>query len=311
VTSFAVSSDGLTRATSTLPVDLPTGFSTLRPEGADSDFRVLLAPFVRRGGVVVAGDAQLAVGVPLDDVEETLGRLRRIEAAVGAAVLGSVGLLAWWLVRVGLRPLGRIEETAAAIAAGDLARRVEEAGPRTEIGRLGTLAERDVGPHRGRLRRAAGVRGTPPTLRGRRVARASHAPDERPRLRRALPPRRGLAAGGPAPCDGTESRPRPTDGVLVDDLLLLATLDQGRAARSPARGPRPARPRAREDARATDPSPPLRCRDRRAVVVERPAAARARSWATSCHVARPHAAGALPARSAMDVADATGVRSRS
>ena len=46
-------------------------------------------------------------------------------------------LLGLWIVRVGLRPLDAIGTTAAAIAAGDLSRRVEHADERTEVGRLG------------------------------------------------------------------------------------------------------------------------------------------------------------------------------
>ncbi|MBC9715183.1 HAMP domain-containing histidine kinase [Streptomyces sp. TRM66268-LWL] len=54
-------------------------------------------------------------------------------------VLAALGLAGWFAVRAGLRPLRRIESTAAAIASGDLTHRVPElAGPRTELGRLST-----------------------------------------------------------------------------------------------------------------------------------------------------------------------------
>ena len=49
----------------------------------------------------------------------------------------AIALLGLWVVRLGLRPLAEIEETAGAIAAGDLSRRVERADERTEVGRLG------------------------------------------------------------------------------------------------------------------------------------------------------------------------------
>src|SRR6185369_10336147 len=52
-------------------------------------------------------------------------------------VIGGIAALGLWVVRLGLRPLGEIEDTAAAIAAGDLSRRVERAEDRTEVGRLG------------------------------------------------------------------------------------------------------------------------------------------------------------------------------
>ena len=52
-------------------------------------------------------------------------------------VLLALAVLGLWVVRLGLRPLDAIGETAAAIAAGDLTRRVERAEPSTEVGRLG------------------------------------------------------------------------------------------------------------------------------------------------------------------------------
>src|SRR5207344_475694 len=60
-----------------------------------------------------------------------------IELLVTAGVLGAIALLGLWVVRLGLRPLVQIEETAGAIAAGDLSRRVERSDERTEVGRLG------------------------------------------------------------------------------------------------------------------------------------------------------------------------------
>src|SRR5207245_9867402 len=67
----------------------------------------------------------------------TRGRLLGLEALIGVAGLIAVALLAGWLVRLGRRPLTGIGDTAGAIAAGDLTRRVEPADDRTEVGRLG------------------------------------------------------------------------------------------------------------------------------------------------------------------------------
>ena len=116
--SVHVEDDGVTAAASPLPADLEVGFSTRTSAGTDDAYRVLVGPFPARSGPRRADAAvMLVVAVPLQDVEATLGRLRRIELAVGVVVLLTVGLLAWWLVRLGLQPLVRIEETAAAIAA--------------------------------------------------------------------------------------------------------------------------------------------------------------------------------------------------
>ena len=79
----------------------------------------------------------MPLAVPLTETTKTLHSLLAVEGLVGLAVLLALAGLAWWLVRVGLRPLEGIGETAGAIAAGDLTRRVEPADERTEIGRLG------------------------------------------------------------------------------------------------------------------------------------------------------------------------------
>ena len=80
---------------------------------------------------------ELIVAVPLGDTNATLDRLALIELVVGAVILVALGLAAWWLVGVGLRPLRRMGEVAGQIADGDLSRRVEPDDDRTEVGRLG------------------------------------------------------------------------------------------------------------------------------------------------------------------------------
>src|SRR6202789_3827805 len=83
------------------------------------------------------GGAEAIVAVPLGDTNATLSRLTAIELVVSGAILIALGLAAWWLVGVGLRPLRRMGEGAGQIAAGDLSRRVEPDDDRTEVGRLG------------------------------------------------------------------------------------------------------------------------------------------------------------------------------
>ncbi|MGB2953375.1 MAG: HAMP domain-containing protein, partial [Gaiellaceae bacterium] len=79
----------------------------------------------------------LIVAAPLSDVHDTLHRLVVIEVLASLGVLLGIVGLGLWLVRVGLAPLRRIEETAGAIAGGDLSRRIENTNERTEVGRLG------------------------------------------------------------------------------------------------------------------------------------------------------------------------------
>jgi len=189
--------------------------------GDDVDFRVqAFAPQPGLGTLVVA--------VPLTEMRATLGRLMAIEALVTLGVALLAGALALWLVRIGLRPLETMGETAGAIAAGDLSRRVEPADDHTEIGQLGTSLNAMLAQIEAAFdeRRASEAR-----LR-RFVADASHE------LRTPLTSIRGYAElfrrGADArPEDLATSMARieaeaERMGVLVDDLLLLARLDQGR-----------------------------------------------------------------------------------
>ena len=77
------------------------------------------------------------VAVPLTDFQDTLNHVALIGGIVTAAVLIGLAVLAWWLIKLGLRPLEEMGETAGRIADGDLSQRVEETNPRTEVGRLG------------------------------------------------------------------------------------------------------------------------------------------------------------------------------
>ena len=188
--------------------------------GSLPPYRVMATP-LREGGV-------LLVAIPLTDVHATLRRLLRVELAVGIVALATTAALALWLVRLGLKPLEGIGETAGAIAAGDLTQRVTPAEDRTEVGRLGLALNAMLTQIEAAFeeRRASEAR-----LR-RFVADASHE------LRTPLTSIRGYAelfrrGAGSRPEDLEKSMARieaeaSRMGVLVDDLLLLARLDQGR-----------------------------------------------------------------------------------
>ncbi|MCW2994240.1 MAG: histidine kinase, partial [Conexibacter sp.] len=173
------------------------------------------------------GDVRGAA-VPLTEADATLHRLLRIEGLVIAGILLALGALAWWLVRIGLRPLERIGVTAGSIAAGDLSRRVDPAEPRTEVGRLGLALNRMLE----RLEEAfAKQRASEDRLRTF-LADASHE------LRTPLASIRGYAelfrigaARDPADTEKAMSRIESEAarmGVLVEDLLTLARLDEVR-----------------------------------------------------------------------------------
>src|SRR5207237_23323 len=97
-------------------------------------YRVLVANVADPGS---GATAVLLIAVPLTGVRSTLDNLLLAEVSISGGVLLGLTVLAWWIIRIGLRPLRRMGATAEAIAAGDLSRRVEPATPRTEIGRLG------------------------------------------------------------------------------------------------------------------------------------------------------------------------------
>ncbi len=197
-----------------------TTYTAPVPLGGHGDYRIR--------ATAIDGGGTLIVGVPLTEVRATLRRLLGLETLIGVAVLIAVALLAGWLVRLGLRPLTGIGDTAGAIAAGDLTRRVEPADDRTEVGRLGialnTMLERIEAAFEQRRRSEERLR--------RFVADASHE------LRTPLTSIRGYAelfrrGADTRPEDLAKSMSNIESeasrmGVLVDDLLLLARLDQGR-----------------------------------------------------------------------------------
>ena len=158
----------------------------------------------------------------LDDVDSTLGRLLRIELLVTAVVLACLALLGLWVVQLGLRPLTDMGQTADAIAAGDLSRRVERAEPGTEVGRLGLALNAMLA----RIETAFNAQAASERRLRRFVADASHE------LRTPLAAVRAYAelfSRGAA--QRPEDLERSMDGItresermteLVEDLLLLA-----------------------------------------------------------------------------------------
>jgi two-component system OmpR family sensor kinase len=171
----------------------------------------------------------VAIAVPLASVQATLGRLLIIECIVGGIVLALIGVVATVVVALGLRPLTRIERTAEAIAGGDLERRVPDSDPRTETGRLGAALNVMLG----RLATAIHERERSEQRLRQFVADASHE------LRTPLTSIRGFAelyrrGGARTPAEielltGRIEAEATRMGVLVEDLLLLARLDQERA----------------------------------------------------------------------------------
>jgi two-component system OmpR family sensor kinase len=110
-------------------------FRPYQVRGTDGkNWRVVAVP------VVVGSEQQRAVvviGLPLSTVDEVLRHISLVGVGVGVLTLILAFFIANWTVTRSFRPLARVEKTAAAIAAGDLSRRVDVENPSTEVGRLG------------------------------------------------------------------------------------------------------------------------------------------------------------------------------
>ena len=168
------------------------------------------------------------VAIPLADLDAVLHHLVGIDLLASAAVLVLLLGLGYLVVRLGMRPLVDIERTAGAIAAGDLSRRVARDERATEVGRLGASLNTMLG----QIEHAfAEQRRSERRLR-QFLADASHE------LRTPVTSIRGYAelfrrGAASKPEDLALAMRRIEDeavrmGLLVDDLLLLARLDQGR-----------------------------------------------------------------------------------
>ena len=184
----------------------------------------LLAVSLPPAGVVV-------VGVSLDDVQTTVERIRNVQVAGTLAVLAALALVSWWVLRLGVHPIEDMAQTADAIAGGALSARVDHPGAGTEAGRLGialnAMLERIEGSFRAQEASEERVR--------RFAADASHE------LRTPLTSIRGYgelwrAGGLRDEAELGEAMRRMEQeaqrmGALVEDLLLLARLDQRRPLR--------------------------------------------------------------------------------
>jgi two-component system OmpR family sensor kinase len=213
-------------ATITLPAASPGSFEQARTFNVPAQtgggrFRV-------RASLATGASSMVVVASSLGEVDGTLHRLFLIELLVTVAVLAALALLGLWVVRASLRPLDAIGETAARIAAGDLTQRVERADARTEVGRLGLALNAMLA----QIESAFAEREASERKLRRFVADASHE------LRTPLTAVRAyseLFARGAA--DHPDDLERSMAGIrresermslLVEDLLLLARLDEGR-----------------------------------------------------------------------------------
>jgi signal transduction histidine kinase len=200
---------------------------TVPAEDGPTDWRVVTADLPR--------GHTLVIGTDLGRDQAAIGQLVALQVLVGLVVLVVLGVAGYLLVRNSLRPLAEVERTAQAIAAGDLSQRVPEGDGRTEVGRLSAalngMLSRIERAFRAQQASEAQARGSEDRMR-RFVADASHE------LRTPLTSIRGFAELYRQGAVHTEDDVRrlmgriETEGarmgMLVEDLLLLARLDQQR-----------------------------------------------------------------------------------
>ena len=238
----------------------PTLVTVPAQSGGDT-WRVFAATFnyqtVSSTGSTQQATGILVAGTDLGNIDATVRRIAYFDMIVGGVIVLVLAMVGVAAVRANLRPLDEIEETAEAIADGHLDRRVPERDPRTEIGRLGRslnsmLSQIEMAFHAREESEAAAHRSEERMRRF--IADAGHE------LRTPLTAIRGFAEyyrqrGGmetrwdrdEAPATGDGLTPSDLDrlmqrvekeaarmGLLVEDLLLLARLDQQRPlARQP------------------------------------------------------------------------------
>jgi two-component system, OmpR family, sensor kinase len=172
------------------------------------------------------------VAIDLSDVQSTMRSLVYTQLGIGVAVLLVLGVVSFAVVRRSLRPLAEVEETAAAIAGGELDRRVPQRDPRTEVGRLSLALNGMLAQIQGAVAAsedsAENARRSEERMR-RFITDASHE------LRTPLTTIRGFAElyrqGAARDVEMLMSRIESESsrmGLLVEDLLLLARLDAQR-----------------------------------------------------------------------------------
>jgi two-component system, OmpR family, sensor kinase len=218
---------------------------TVPAQAGGSAWRVLTKQVVFSGGPLGTPiPGTLIVGEDLGDINQTIGRLVSIDLIVGGIVVLVLAVVGVAVVRASLRPLAEIEQTAGVIAAGDLSRRVRDRDPRTEVGSLG----RSLNIMLAHIEAAFSAQAESEATARRSESRMRQfAADASHELRTPLTAIKGFAEyyrqrGGVA-ANGSEGELSREEldrimnrveteatrmGVLVDDLLLLARIDQQR-----------------------------------------------------------------------------------
>jgi len=194
---------------------------TIEGKDGEPDIRALAQMLPTGMGSVIVADS-------LEKVDKTLSQLRFLFLILGLIALIAIAMAARWIIALGLKPLEAVEDTAEAIAAGDLSARLPAAKPDTEVGRLTTSLNTMLA----RIEESFTARLESENKLRRFVADASHE------LRTPLTAIRGFAElHRQGAVVGEEKTKELINRIekesvrmssLVEDLLLLARLDQSR-----------------------------------------------------------------------------------
>lgn len=194
---------------------------TIDGKDGQPDIRALAQMLPTGMGSVIVADS-------LEKVDKTLSQLRFLFLILGLIALIAIAMAARWIIALGLKPLEAVEDTAEAIASGDLSARLPAAKPDTEVGRLTTSLNTMLS----RIEESFTARVESENKLRRFVADASHE------LRTPLTAIRGFAElHRQGAVVGEEKTKELINRIekesvrmssLVEDLLLLARLDQSR-----------------------------------------------------------------------------------
>lgn len=190
-------------------------------EGTRDDFRAIALLLPNDAGSVVAAQS-------LGDLNRTVDRLGLLFLLIGLLLLALITIATRLVIRIGMRPLKDVEVTAGEIAGGNLSVRMPDANPDTEVGRLVTALNAMLS----RIESSFAARLESENRLRRFVADASHE------LRTPITAIRGFselyrqgAVVGEEPTKNLVARIEGESvrmSTLVEDLLLLARLDQAR-----------------------------------------------------------------------------------
>jgi two-component system OmpR family sensor kinase len=185
----------------------------------DNQFRAIALPFA-------SGYGSILVSTPLDSVEHTRHKLTALLILISFMILFLIALTAYFIIKWSFRPLMEIEQTASSIADGDLSARLDEDDSNTEVGNL----KRSLNTMLTQIETSFKLKSESESRLRQFVADASHE------LRTPLTAIRGFselirqgAVKGEEKTKEVVERIENESlrmGSMVEDLLMLARLDQ-------------------------------------------------------------------------------------